>query len=59
MTDMNIEVRNLEQTSKDDSKFMNFKLTVRSSDMNTVMQPDFWPTGVCVRKYYNRNQNYQ
>jgi len=50
ITEHKIEVRNLEQISKDG--FMSFKVTVKVSDRNTLLQAEFWPVGVCVRRYY-------
>ena len=52
ITEHKIEVRNLKRSSKDKSRFMSFKVTAKASDRTTLLQPEFWPTGVCVRPYY-------
>ena len=44
-----VTVRSVEQVSNADSKCMNFKVEAKLSDLETVLSPDFWPEGVCVR----------
>ncbi len=56
--DSNIVVREIEQTSKDESTFMSFKVTIKASDMNAVLQPEFWPMGVCVRRFWRPRSQY-
>ena len=46
ITEHKIEVHNLEHISKDGSRFMSFKVTVKVSDMNTLLQPEFWPVDI-------------
>jgi len=48
ITEHKIEVR----ISKDASRLMSFKVIVKVSGMNTLLQPEFWPVGVCVKRYY-------
>jgi hypothetical protein len=52
INDNHVDVRDIEQTSKEGSKFLSFKVTIRASDMQKVLQPDFWPCGVCVRRFW-------
>jgi hypothetical protein len=51
VADTNVEVRNVIQKSQEGSKFMSFQVTVKVTDLNTLLQPDFWPCGVCVRRF--------
>jgi hypothetical protein len=60
VTDKNVDVRDVIQKSKEGSRFMSFKVTVKVSDLNTILKPDFWPTGVCVRRFWEpRSDNYR
>jgi hypothetical protein len=60
VTGKNVDVRDVIQKSKEGSRFMSFKVTVKVSDLNTILKPDFWPTGVCVRRFWEpRSDNYR
>lgn len=52
----NIEIRELTITSHQEAKFTSFKLTVPISEMNKVIDPENWPSGISVRRYFNRHQ---
>jgi len=58
ITDSNIVIRDIEQTSKDGSTFLSFKVSIKLSDMNVMLQPDFWPMGVCVRRFRRPRPQY-
>ena len=49
-----IQARNIIKLSKDESMFNSFKLTVSISDTEKVMNPDTLPTGVRIRRFYER-----
>lgn len=51
-----IDVRDLTVISHNEAKFTSFKLTVPISEISKVIDPDNWPTGINVRKYYNRRE---
>ncbi len=55
--DNNIEPRNVSLISNKDATFASFKVEVALSNMNDVLSPDFWPTGVCVRRFHKPRQN--
>jgi hypothetical protein len=44
--------RAVEKVSKETSVFHSFRVEVTLSQMSQVMTPDFWPDGVCVKRYY-------
>jgi len=43
--------RMFNQKSQESSKCMSFQVTVNVTDLNTLLQPDFWPCRVCVRRF--------
>ena len=52
MTERNIDVRNIEKKSNDEAHLKSFKVTVCVAQLVHVLEPDFWPKGVCVRRWY-------
>ena len=32
-----------------------FKLTINSNDRDILLNPDKWPSGIVINKFYNRN----
>ncbi len=46
------EVREITLMSKDGSKFHSFKVSIKLSDLNTVMNSEYWPAGVNVRRFW-------
>lgn len=57
MADNNVNVRSIELVSLDVAKFSSFKVELRKSDLNRALEAEFWPTGVCVRKYFKTRIN--
>ncbi len=57
--DKNVDVRDIEQTSKEGSMFMSFKVTVKASDMDNMLHSEFWPTGICVRRFRKPRPYYE
>ena len=47
-----IKERSVTKLSKAESKFASFKVEVQVSDMNSLLDSDFWPEGICVRRYF-------
>jgi hypothetical protein len=59
MADNNVNIRSIELVSRDVARFSSFKVQLRKSDLHQALQAEFWPIGVCVRKYsLSRNQDY-
>lgn len=54
----NVTVHNIEKKSREDSMYLSFKVTVKVSDMDTLLQPDFWPMGVRVRRFWLPRQQH-
>lgn len=50
----NITVRGLSKTSAVEAKFESFKLETTVSNLHQVLNANFWPSGICVRKYFTR-----
>ncbi len=48
-----IRVRSFACVSNDLSMYKSFKLEISVSDMEKVLNADFWPTGVWVRRFYS------
>ena len=60
MINNNVDVRDIELKSNDESIYNRFRVCFKVSDLEQVLQPDFWPTGVNVSRYYlPRNQHVQ
>ena len=47
-------VRSLKQMSKPESQFKSFKLSVPVSEFEALFDPDLWPEGVCVRRFWGK-----
>lgn len=52
MLDSNVQVRDIKQMSKEESRFKSFQITVTRPDLPKVLKPNFWPEGVCVRRFF-------
>ena len=46
------EVRSIERVSSKNATFNSFRVEISVSDLSKVLDPEFWPTGVCVRRFY-------
>ena len=49
--DSGIVPRSVETVSHADAMYKSFKLTVSVNDMGKVLDADFWPEGIMVRRY--------
>ena len=47
----NVTVRDITLKSHSESKFNSYKLSVAVSDIDTVTNPEFWPSGICIRRW--------
>ena len=48
----NVDPRTISEVSNEDAKFSSFKVELKVSDIDTVLKADFWPQGICVRRFY-------
>lgn len=53
----NVEV--LKLNSRYPQDYSSFKVTTTSTYLQSLLEPDFWPSGVAVRKYFDRSQKSQ
>ncbi len=52
ITSSDIEPRSVTMVSNSEAKFDSFKVVIKLSDMHKILSPDFWPEGVCVRRFF-------
>ena len=49
-----VKVLDIECVSNPESYNVSFRTTVQCNDFDKLMEPDFWPEGVCCRRYYRK-----
>ena len=59
LSDNGVEVRAIKLVSNSESRFASFKVELKVSDINKVLASDFWPEGICVRRFYTRRAGNQ
>ena len=47
-----VEVIEFEKQSKDSAPSQSFRVRFKTDDYRSVMDPEFWPQGICIRKFY-------
>ncbi len=52
LKDDEIETRSVKKVSNIEARFDSFKVEIIISDMVKVLLLDFWPEGVCVRRFH-------
>jgi hypothetical protein len=52
MSENEITVRGVSTVSHDTAKFSSYKVEIKKSDLDRALKAEFWPIGVCVRRYY-------
>jgi hypothetical protein len=52
MNNKNVDVRDIELKSNDESLYNSFHVCIKTPNLKEVLQPDFWPSGVNVRRYW-------
>ncbi len=57
ITDNNVNIRSIDNVSNILARYDSFKVVLKLSDMQTVLNPEFWPQGVCARRYFNPRKN--
>ena len=56
LTEKNITARQVTCMSKHESAFKSFKITVAVSNFQQLLDPNLWPEGVRIRKFYQSKQ---
>lgn len=54
--DKGLTPRSVQLISKAESKYASYKVELKMSDLKTALDADFWPEGVCVRRFFNRRE---
>ena len=54
LKDKHIQPRDIEKLSNTEAKFSSFRVEVKVSELDTLLDPNFWPEGVCVRRFYRK-----
>ena len=49
-----IDLIEIERRSNDDAMNKSFRITINNCDIDTLMKPEMWPSGVGVRPYYRK-----
>ncbi len=57
ITDNNINIRSIDKVSNIFARYDSFKVVLKLSDMETVLNSEFWPEGVSARRYFNPRKN--
>ena len=47
-----VTVREIKQVSKETALYKSFRIKIPSSELSKVLSPDFWPAGICVRRFF-------
>ena len=47
-----VEMFDFEKQSNESAFTQSFRIRFQTDDYNKVMSPEFWPQGICVRKFY-------
>ena len=54
----NVDVKNIERISHNESRYSSYKITVPVIDFNKPLDEKFWPNGFQCKKWYERKQSY-
>ena len=49
-----VEVVGITQVSNENAFMKSFKVTINFEDLSKVLDEDFWPMGICCRKFYEK-----
>jgi hypothetical protein len=52
LTDNGINSRSVIIVSNNEARFSSFKVEVKVSELEKLLDPEFWPDGICVRRFY-------
>ena len=57
LEEKNIAIRGVQKVSKEEAKFVSFRVEIKVSDMKKVLDSDFWPEGIHVRRFFKPRSN--
>ena len=46
----------LDEIPRRQNRFKSFRLVIKKSDATTIKDPDFWPEGVVLRRFFHKNR---
>lgn len=52
--DQNISVIDLTETARKHNRFKSFRLCIKKSDLEPIRDPNFWPEGIVVRRFFHK-----
>ena len=52
-----VGVVELEELSRRHNRFKSFRLVIRKKDGEAIKDPDFWPEGIVVRRFFQRTND--
>ena len=50
----NVKVVELEDIARKHNRFKSLRLVIRKKDFDLIKNPDFWPEGIIVRKFFRK-----
>ena len=53
----NVTVIELEDIARRHNRFKSFRLCLKRKDMDVIRDPNFWPEGIIVRKFFRKSNN--
>ena len=57
LTSKHTSCRSVAKVSNPDAKFDSFKVEIKASDMSHLLDANFWPMGICVRRFFKPRVN--
>ena len=57
LAEKGIQAREVTKVSNAEAKFDSFRIEVPVSDVRAMLTPEFWPNGVCARRFYARKND--
>ena len=57
LTDEGATVKSIERVSRPEMFTKSFHVILTTSDTSKMLEPNFWPEGICCRKYFTKRFN--
>ena len=55
--DQGVGVVELEELARRHNRFKSFRLVIRKKDVEAIKDPNFWPEGIVVRRFFQRTND--
>ena len=52
---LNVNVVELDDIARKHNRFKSFRLCIRKKDLETIKDPNFWPEGIVVRRFFQKS----